>query len=122
MLEKSGQRWKESDNVGKNRATFSVPIVRFFPTPLYDLAFQVQLIKVHGVTSDELELEKQLEDEMNKYGDFIVGNFQDKYENLTLKTLTSYTYFQVWSRVKIFDTIEGNYSDMPKKEPLPEPK
>ena len=47
------------------------------------------------MTTDELELEKQLEDEMNEYGDFIVGDFLDKYENLTLKTLTSYTYFQV---------------------------
>ena len=47
------------------------------------------------MTTDELELEKQLEDEMKKFDDFIIGDFQDTYENLTLKTLTSYTYFQV---------------------------
>ena len=34
---------------------------------------------------------------MKTYDDFIVGDFIDSYEALTLKTLTSYTYFQVWS-------------------------
>ena len=34
-LEKNGQCEKEPDNVGKNRTTFLVLAVRFFPTPLY---------------------------------------------------------------------------------------
>ena len=34
-----------------------------------------------------------LEEEMKLHQDFIIGDFIDSYRNLTLKTLTSYTYF-----------------------------
>ena len=56
MLEKSGQRWKEPDIVGKNRTTFWVPTVRFFPTPLYSefpylTLFSKLLIPLFGVTT-----------------------------------------------------------------------
>ena len=37
--------------------------------------------------------ENLLQEEIKNNEDFIVGNFQDSYRNLTLKTLTSYTYF-----------------------------
>ena len=37
--------------------------------------------------------EKKLKNELKIYDDFIVGDFVDSYKNLTLKTLTSYTYF-----------------------------
>ena len=51
MLEKSGQRWKESDNVGKNRTTFSVPIVRFFPTLLYSNYSPVIIVVISAAWS-----------------------------------------------------------------------
>ena len=43
----------------------------------------------------DTEKEIELQHEMTEYNDFIVGDFVDSYEALTLKTLTSYTYFQV---------------------------
>ena len=38
--------------------------------------------------------EERLNAEIDKYDDFVVGDFIDSYETLTVKTLTAYTYAQ----------------------------
>ena len=35
----------------------------------------------------------ELQKEMEKFNDFIIGDFTDSYRNLTLKTFTGYRYF-----------------------------
>ena len=50
---------------------------------------------VIGLRNGEKQYEEaELKEEMRINRDFIVGNFVDSYRNLTLKTLTSYTYFE----------------------------
>ena len=55
--------------------------------------------------------EQKLEEEMETYDDFIIGDFVDSYRNLTLKTLTSYTYFAEYCNPKITKWIVLNDDD-----------
>ena len=54
--------------------------------------FVIGLSRNKEVNKNELKLNE----EMRIYDDFIVGDFVDSYRNLTLKTLTSYTYFATY--------------------------
>lgn len=86
----------------------NVPLIYLIKTSPYNFELRqlsrLMLKKQGGVTAffviglrdsslHSSAYEKLLQEEIENNKDFIVGNIIDSYRNLTLKTLTSYTYF-----------------------------
>jgi len=52
----------------------------------------IRFLLGRGGENEDPQISKAVEDEIEKFGDIIVGSFEDTYDNLPLKTLTGYSY------------------------------
>ena len=68
--------------------------VRSWYRTVYDqlVGVEYRFIIGHRPTGEDFQLTKKVQNEVEKFSDFIIGDFPDRYENLIYKTHAAYQY------------------------------